>query len=285
MPSLTLFPLLADLAFWGGVRAIASSAEWNRWTRSSYVVLLYHRVAGEQIAGEERLDVAPARFEAQLRLLRRLRFRPLRSDELLAFHREQVSTLSRRRYVLTFDDAYRDAVRALAGKGDHLPEMFVPTDWVGRAPPWGGRDDVILADWDQLRALAKDGIALGSHTKSHPVLPELPPSELDDELRGSRRILEENLGEALPFLAYPHGRYDDAVRTAAASAGYAVAYTTDPGRNGAGTDPLALRRISVKDWDSRLSFIWKALTGEQLPAAWERRRQRRHRHRELGGTH
>ena len=47
------------------------------------------------------------------------------------------------------------------------------------------------------------------------------------------------------------------------------------GRNGAGTDRWCLRRVGVKAWDTQPAFLWKALTGENLPGPWERRLQRR----------
>jgi hypothetical protein len=45
---------------------------------------------------------------------------------------------------------------------------------------------------------------------------------------------------------------------------------TETGRNGAGTDPYCLRRVGVKDWDGPLSLLWKSLTGELVPPAWDR---------------
>jgi hypothetical protein len=77
------------------------------------------------------------------------------------------------------------------------------------------------------------------------------------------------------LLAYPYGDHDERVRSAAAAAGYRAAFTTEPGRNGAGIDPYCLRRLGVLDWDNRSAFLWKALTGELLPWIWERRRRRR----------
>ncbi|HET9729394.1 MAG TPA: methyltransferase domain-containing protein, partial [Acidimicrobiia bacterium] len=78
-------------------------------------------------------------------------------------------------------------------------------------------------------------------------------------------------------LAYPHGRYDARVRREAIRAEYEIAYATRPGRNGAGTDRWSLRRITPKAWDSRTSFAFKVLTGEPLPARWERWRLHVHR--------
>jgi hypothetical protein len=77
------------------------------------------------------------------------------------------------------------------------------------------------------------------------------------------------------MLAYPHGGHDELVRGAAATAGYRAAWTTEVGRNGAGTDPFCLRRVGIKARDSYASFLWKVISGELLPRRWEARRRSR----------
>ena len=73
------------------------------------------------------------------------------------------------------------------------------------------------------------------------------------------------------MLAYPYGRCDEAAREATIAAGYQAAYTTNAGRNGAGSDRWCLRRISIQSRNSVPSFLWKVISGEALPARWERR--------------
>ena len=262
----------SDAAFWAGVRSTASRAEWRRLTRSSYVALYYHRLAGDGKVGQERLDVAPERFDRQIRLLRLLRFRPLAPLDLQAFHAGELTDLPPRSYLVTVDDGFRDCVEPLLRHADVRPQLFVPTQEVGGRSWWAGEEP--LASWEELERLASAGVAIGSHTRRHASLPELDGPALVDELEGSRRDLEARLA-SVPLLAYPHGRSDAASRSAARAAGYRAAFTTDPGRNGAGTDPYRLRRIGVKAWDSRLSFLWKVATGELLPARWEAWRIRR----------
>jgi peptidoglycan/xylan/chitin deacetylase (PgdA/CDA1 family) len=261
-----------DAAFWAGVRRAATRAEWRRLTRSSYVALYYHRLAGDGKLGQERLDVAPAQFARQIRLLRLLRFRPVASGDLAAFHAGERTDLPPRSYVVTVDDGFRDCVEPLLRHADVRPQLFVPTHEVGGRSWWAG--DEPLASWEDLERLAAAGVAIGSHTRRHASLPDLEQAALQDELEGSRRDLEARL-PSVPLLAYPHGRSDAASRDAALAAGFGAAFTTDPGRNGAGTDPYRLRRIGVKAWDSRLSFLWKVTTGELLPARWEAWRIRR----------
>jgi peptidoglycan/xylan/chitin deacetylase (PgdA/CDA1 family) len=271
--------VVADAAFWAGARAAATNDEWARLTRSSYVVLTYHRLAGDGIPGQERLDVDPAMFQRQLRWLRRLGFRPLSHEELAEFHANPAVTLPRRRFVLTADDGFRDAVVAIHDHISAKPQLFVNTACVGGVASWA--DDLPLARWDELRDLAAAGAAIGSHARTHARLPQSPPELLDDELAGSLRDLQTQVPSAIPVLAYPHGSHDERVRAATIGAGYRAAFTTEIGRNGAGTDPYCLRRVSVKDWDGPVSLLWKTLTGELVPPAWDRWTQRLRRARPL----
>jgi peptidoglycan/xylan/chitin deacetylase (PgdA/CDA1 family) len=236
---------------------------------------MYHRLAGDRLPGQERLDVDPAMFRRQLGWLRRLGFRPLSSRELAEFHTSPTATLPKRRYVLTDDDGFKDAVEAISEHIAVAPQLFVNTALVGGLSSWAG--DRPLASWEELRALAAAGAAIGSHARRHDPLAGLPPERLDEELAGSLVELRGQVPSAIPVLAYPHGSHDEHVRAAAARAGYRAAFTTEMGRNGAGTDVYCLRRVSVKDWDGPISLTWKALTGEVAPPAWDRwaRRLRR----------
>jgi peptidoglycan/xylan/chitin deacetylase (PgdA/CDA1 family) len=265
----------AEAAFWRGVRGKATAREWERLTRSSYVVLYYHRIAGDRKPGQERIDISPATFERHMSWLRRLGLRPLGADELVAFHRDPEATLPRRSVLLTADDAFRDAVLALRRYANLRPIVFASTAVVGGDAPWEWAGREPIASWAELEQLCAEGGEVGSHARTHVPLPELDPEAVAVELTESRRELQQHLSRPAPLLAYPHGRNDQATRRAAAIAGYHAAFTTEAGRNGAGTDPYALRRIGPKEWDGAAAFLWQALTGEAVPWSIERRRRRR----------
>jgi peptidoglycan/xylan/chitin deacetylase (PgdA/CDA1 family) len=261
----------ADAAFWTGVMSIATREEWERFVKSSYLVLYYHRIAGKRTPGQAHLDVHPRRFERQLRVLRRLGLRPLSPDELLAFHSDPSATIAGRRYVLAADDGIADTVSAFRRHLELRPQMFVCTEYVGRTSVWS--DDAPLAGWEDLDELGRSGGHVGSHSRRHTPLTELAPDVLEAELAEALRDLESHLSHFTRFLAYPHGAHDQRVRSAAIGAGYEAAFTTEPGRNGAGTDLYCLRRIELKDWDGAFLLLWTALTGEPLP--WKLERLRR----------
>jgi peptidoglycan/xylan/chitin deacetylase (PgdA/CDA1 family) len=264
--------LAGDLSFWAGVRSVASSQEWDRFTRSSYVAFYYHRIGTNGWPGQEHLDLELRRFERQLRLLELLRFRSLSPDDLVAFHADASATLPRRSFVLTADDALRDSVSALRRHAHLHPQVFVNTSAVGDSPRWAfGK---VVADWDELKEFQAAGGVVASHCRNHPRLATLDPDGLRDEVAGSLEDLREHLPNVSPLLAYPHGHHDARVRSTVAAAGYQAAFTTEPGRNGAGTDRYCLRRVAIKNWDGYPAFLWKAVTGELLPRRWEQLRIR-----------
>jgi peptidoglycan/xylan/chitin deacetylase (PgdA/CDA1 family) len=273
--------IAADAAFWSGVRRMATPREWQRLARDSYVGLYYHRIAGEGKPGQERLDVSPTVFERQMRWLRRLRLRPLTPEALIAFHTDPHATLPRRSFVLAADDGFRDAVVALRRHADLRPFVFIPTSAVGGSASWV--DGEPIATWAELSALASQGGVIGSHGLTHVLFPELDATALAAELGDSMRELRAHIPEAVPLLAYPHGRNDATVRAAAEKAGYQAAFSSETGPNGAGADRFALRRVELKEWDGPAAVIWKALTGELVPWPIERRRLKRLARRSPGG--
>jgi peptidoglycan/xylan/chitin deacetylase (PgdA/CDA1 family) len=103
-----------------------------------------------------------------------------------------------------------------------------------------------VLDWQELRALAAEGVTLAAHSRSHPLLTRVDADRLRCEIAGSLADLEREIGGSPPVFAYPSGAYSPAVRQAAEAAGIRVAFTTRRGINEIGTtDWLALRRINV----------------------------------------
>jgi peptidoglycan/xylan/chitin deacetylase (PgdA/CDA1 family) len=259
---------VADLAFWAGVRDRATPAEWQRLTAGSYVAFVYHRFAGELKPGQERIDIAPRRFARQLRALRLAGYRPIGVEEMVSFHSGAADSPPRRRIAITVDDGLAECVRPLTRAAGWGPQLFVPTGAIGGRADW--LDGEQVASWEQLGALAATGVQIGSHLRHHRRLTRLDPAERDLELAGSLDDLRRHLRRPLEVVTYPHGDYDASTCQAARDAGYRAAFATEKGRNGAGTDPHCLRRVSVHGQDGVLAVLWKAGTGEGLPAWWLR---------------
>ena len=104
--------------------------------------------------------------------------------------------------------------------------------------------------WDEARRMRAGGIELGSHTEGHLNLARLSPDRLDCELRRSKATIEAETGGEVIALAYPFGTpdaYSDAVREAAARAGYRFAVAYGGTVNDLPTmDPFAIQRVGVE---------------------------------------
>jgi peptidoglycan/xylan/chitin deacetylase (PgdA/CDA1 family) len=112
-------------------------------------------------------------------------------------------------------------------------------------------------DWEELRAVAADGVEIGCHTESHPILTRLDSrEELEREIKGAKQSLEEGLGRPVRHFCYPNGKapdIDDAVVASVREAGFASAVTCFWGLNSSGADPLRLQRLP---FDSGLEFAY-----------------------------
>lgn len=231
-------------------------------------MLYYHRVNAtpRRLLGlvSQELSVSPAAFARQLAYLRRRRFVPLSAADVEA-HLESGRPFPAKALLITFDDGYADnyteALPLLRAAG--IPALvFLPTDFVGRAEPFpwdpGGLAEASRPlTWNEVRAMARAGIAFGSHSRSHARLDTLPAAALDAELVESRAVIERETGERVAFLAYPAGDFSAPVQDAARRAGYAGSFTTIPGSNDPGVDRFALRRVEVSASDPLPVFALK----------------------------
>ncbi|MBZ5523670.1 MAG: polysaccharide deacetylase family protein [Acidobacteriia bacterium] len=104
--------------------------------------------------------------------------------------------------------------------------------------------------WQQIKEMAKQGVAFGSHTDTHRILPKIPVSEALRELQVSRGTVEFNL-KSCSLLAYPNGDWSETVRTLASQCGYRFAFANSPGVWKTGTNPFSIPRVNI--WEGKLA--------------------------------
>jgi peptidoglycan/xylan/chitin deacetylase (PgdA/CDA1 family) len=104
-------------------------------------------------------------------------------------------------------------------------------------PEWDG-----VMSWPQICDLARRGHEIGSHSYTHPLLLQCSDPQLEREIVGSRRRLEEELGAGVHSFCYPNGDYDSRVESAVARGGYELAVTTRWGSNGPDAEAFTLKR-------------------------------------------
>ena len=82
----------------------------------------------------------------------------------------------------------------------------------------------------------------------------MPESELEAEVSGSRRRLEDELGRAVEHFSYPKGRATRAAERAVRVAGYRTATLTGQRVNGRGIRPDRLYRVRVHGEEGLADF-------------------------------
>ena len=221
--------ILAIASFAATVLSLLSLRERASSTSAlslSIPILMYHHVGDW---GESRADWAPwvvrsKEFRAQMDWLVANGFHTITFRELLAGQKAGESVPAKS-VIISFDDgwsAQESVVRAeLEPRGMHAV-FFVYTAAVGATPNNSG-----YISWEQLRILESAGHEVQSHTVSHGRLTDMPPSQLDREMRESRATIEKEMHHPVKVIAYPFGIYDERVMRAASAAGYEFGLRAD----------------------------------------------------------
>lgn len=109
-------------------------------------------------------------------------------------------------------------------------------------------DKYAAVTWSQLNEMKKNGIEIGSHTLSHPILSTIEDTSiLENEIIESKRVIEGNLAVSISSFCFPNGQksdYNDETIKIVRKAGYScsVAATFDKDLYG---DIYTIGRISA----------------------------------------
>lgn len=127
--------------------------------------------------------------------------------------------------------------------------------------------------WDQLRQLAREGLTLGSHTRTHPLMTQVTTERMREEIRASQGDLKREIGTALPIFCYPNGCHNDTVIAILRDEGILLAFTTLSGQNRSESlDLLRLRRTVITPRTSTAVFCLRLLRVGVHLDAWRHRK-------------
>ena len=102
-----------------------------------------------------------------------------------------------------------------------------------------------------MRQIATDGITVGAHSETHPLLTALDFAERRKEIERSRAACETFVGKPIEGFAYPHGDHDAVTKTIVRDCGLGWACSTQHARiDRSGFDPFSLPRVQVLNWSA-----------------------------------
>jgi peptidoglycan/xylan/chitin deacetylase (PgdA/CDA1 family) len=193
----------------------------------------------------------------------------LRDAKLVRADREASLDRGVHHAAVTFDDGYRNVIE------NALPELqtrgipstvFVITAALGRYPNWltDPRDPAHkerVMSPDDLTQMASELVAVGSHTTTHRVLPNLARDDARRELMESRAKLEKMLDKPVTLFSFPYGAFNHDLVELCRESGYQRVFTILPGLALSDPHEFVSPRVSVDPTDSPLEFRLKLMGG------------------------
>jgi peptidoglycan/xylan/chitin deacetylase (PgdA/CDA1 family) len=222
------------------------------------VVLMYHSISSPKKTRTDRWSLSVNNFEKQLSLLQSKGWTTVCVRDLL-----KVDSLPLRTVVMTFDDGYADNYE---NGFKLLKEYGMCATWFAVSQKIGASNRL---NAKQLREMAASGMEIGAHTRTHARLPELGRKEIEAEVAGSKKELEDLLGMTVTSFAYPYGLFDEVCVEVVKKSGFDIACTTRTGWVGSESDLFRVRRVAVFPNDS-ISMFARKLAFAGADVSWRR---------------
>lgn len=149
----------------------------------------------------------------------------------------------------------RRAIDALIGKIKYLDfaKRLEAVEKVAQAAEVELPKDLMMCS-DQVRDMCVQGMEIGAHTLSHPILAKIDTATARQEIAQSRAQLEEIAALPVPLFAYPNGRpgqdYLPEHVEIVKDLGFTAAVSTAWGSNNADSDLFQLSRFTPWDQNS-----------------------------------
>ncbi len=221
----------------------------NNTNKKGLTILTYHSISNEIVPDE---TVTPDEFERQLQYIEE-NYKVIPLEEAMEYLQTDIEKGSSS-IVITFDDGYSDNyynAYPLLKKHNFPATIFLITDFI--------KNNVSkYLSPSEIHEMKSNNISFGSHTISHRILTGLRKEEIIREIKGSKDILESQLGQRINSFAYPVGTradFDDAIMEIVKAYKYTCACSNVYGMNGKNDDIFALKRIGIETTDN--FFIFK----------------------------
>lgn len=205
-------------------------------------ILMYHDIYENSPSGIKGSSMHPSyfvsleAFESQLQVIADFNLLPITLCEL-SKDKEKTNN-SKKIIILSFDDGY---VGNYLHAFPALKEQRMTATFFCAVGSVGQKN---MMAWSQIKEMASQGMSIQSHGFSHKPLASLNEKDIYEDLRISKKELENKLGEKVSYLSLPHGSFTRYVIQAAKEIGYERICTSLIGYNKG--HEYCLKRILVR---------------------------------------
>lgn len=198
------------------------------------VIFCYHRLVDKVRAPGT--EIRTPDFEAQMQMLKDKGITVISMQDYLAWRRSE-KAIPPRCAVITFDDGWKSQYEVawpIMKKFNYPLTLFLYTEGVQGGHFGGGQ----AITWEQLAEMRDAGVDIQAHSATHQDLrkgydiinkKKTSGAEyeqwLQNEVVGSKQLLEQRLGIKVNCFAVPFGNYNEHVKEVARNAGYEAMFT------------------------------------------------------------
>lgn len=252
------------------VLLVLSGCQAEEAEKNPITILMYHHF-DENEENTNSVTMTQARFKEQLTALKEAGYTSIRERELYDYYYND-GELPEKPVLITIDDGYMSnyelAYPVLEELG-FFATIYAVTDFRGETPgvtphfPWEiGREMYESGIIDIQSHTANAHVYVDGNAKEGPFLTTKLKDESDEQykeriredLRRSKEMIEENIGNEVYALTYPYGAVNEEVIEVARELGFELMYTVRKELNDSKTSPYELFRINADG----------SFTGEQL---------------------
>ncbi len=218
------------------------------------VILQYHHVSDDTPAST---SISPLQFEAHMQYLADNSFRVVSLSELMNSIRKQ-QPIPDKTVAITFDDAYLDILT----QGKPILDKFNYPFTIFINPGIVEQNSEHYLSWQQLKAMADEGVIIANHGLNHDSLARIPEGISEAQwlekqttlLINAEKIIEEKTGQSWHYFAYPYGEYTPAIQQWITQNDF-IAFSQKSGAVGLATDLTTVPRFPAsKPYDQLTSL-------------------------------
>lgn len=223
-------------------------------------IFMYHHVADfSESTPLKSLFVSPHRFQQQMALMYRLGYKGLSMRELQPY---LTGEKQGRVFGITFDDGYVDNLEnalPVLQKYGFSSTCYLVAGMLGKENVWDKelKDPHALMSVEQVDQWLQGGQDIGAHTVQHVNLKQVAMKLAEQQIKGSKELLENKFNRTITDFCYPYGACSEELACVVGRYGFITATTTERRvANSCKDSPLLLPRLFITNKTTVFKLSW-----------------------------